>query len=535
MHNDKLNNVDEVASYLSQISDKNLSVFYGAGMSYNSGLPLANELKWCVLKYLCGEEYINMFDLYWEYLKPVPFEKFMEFVFGFAESELSLLEIFKEGIPNSFNHLLAYLLQNGRLKNVMTTNFDLLLEKACSSCNVNISSLYSEENFNIENIKYPCYIKIHGSIEEPKTSRIFLSDITKIENIKCRNRILRYFFESSDEEYIIVLGYSCSDSFDILPFLNNVTKSNKTIIFIEHTNERSRFEYNNLCHLSRFNGINIKCNTDLLIDAWSIKECFSNNIMDSRTPVWHDYIQKLPGCTYSGILTIAALLQHRTLWTESSFLFKDILNKYCNYLPQLLKLKIYSALSFNIYKLLECGSDTSFITDDKYLYIKEADKILRDTPNIDNYMQVTLYIKFAKLLIIDKRFKEVIQLLRKINSIKLDYLDGFCSANTENSLGEIYYYLYKYLKKDIFYYKAKNCYLKSLSFFKTTGGYMLEKGIVLFNLAELLSNKYNANLNIKEINSFLDEAEEIAKLVGIKSLVFDCIRLRHKVNNIKDS
>ena len=333
MDNKKLNNVEDVASFLSQISDRNLGVFYGAGMSYNSGLPLANELKWHLLKYLCGEEYINMLDLYWEYLKPVPFEKFMEFVFGFAEFELSLLEIFKEGVPNSFHYLLAYLMQKDRLINVMTTNFDLLLEKACASCNVNISRLYSEENFNIENITYPCYIKIHGSIEEPKTSRIFLSDITKVENIKCRNSLLKYFFESSDEEYIIVLGYSCSDSFDILPFLNNITKSNKTIIFIEHTDDRSIFACNNLCHLSRLNGINIKCNTDLLIDSWSIKECFSNNKMDSCTPVWHNYIHNLPKCTFSGILTIAALLQHRTMWAESSSLFKAILNKYYHYCP----------------------------------------------------------------------------------------------------------------------------------------------------------------------------------------------------------
>lgn len=527
-----LNSIEDVASYLSQISDKNLSVFYGAGMSYNSGLPLANELKWEVLKYLCGEECMNMIDFYWEYLEPIPFEKFMEFVFSFAESELNILEIFKDGIPNSFHILLTYLIQNGRLKNVMTTNFDLLLEKVCSNYKVDIFRIFSEEHFNIEHIKYPCYIKIHGSIEELKTTRIFLSDITKITNIKNRNKLLRYFFESSDEEYVIFLGYSCSDNFDIIPFLNNIAPSNKTIIFIEHTQDRYFFDCNNLCPINRFNGINIKCNTDLLVDAWSIKECCPNNKRNRYTPLWHNYIQKLPRCKFSGMLTIAALLQHRALWTESSSLFKDILSKYYEDLPQLLKLKIYSALSFNLFKLLELGSNINHITDDKYLYIREAKKILRNSPDIDNYMEVTIYIKYAKLLIIDRRFKEVIQVLKKINEIKLDNQDGFYSANTENSLGEIYYCLYKSLKKNIYYYRAKSYYLNSLTFFETTGGYMLEKGIVLYNIADLLSNESCGNINTKKINIFLEKAEEIGKLVGVKSLIFDCVRLRNKVNNI---
>lgn len=528
-------NIDDIANFLSEIPNEKLSIFYGAGMSLNAGLPLANHLKGEILYKLCrGND--NKSNEYWDYLKPIPFEKFMEFVFGFSEQELSIMNIFNCGEPGLFHNLLAHLIKLKRIKNIMTLNFDMLLEKACQASEINIQRLYSEEHFGTVDIKTPCYIKIHGSIETPKTSRIFLSDISKNINIQRRNDMLKYFFCDSSEEYIIVLGYSCSDYFDIIPFLYEIKYSSKKIIFINHTDECCTnviVEKNKGC-FEQFDGYHIQCNTNLLLKEWSKKEKYVINNTIKPSFDWHTYLNNLSNLTYSAKLIIASLIQHRTLWQISSKLFKELLLEYESILPITIKLKIYSALSFNIYNLIISNEKEGQYAEDKYYYINKAIQLLKENPDIDKYIYRTIYLKYAKLLTTDSKFNEALEIHNNMLKITLDNDTSekdFKMATYNNSIGELYYHFYKRTKDYSKLMLAKSYYMLAFDFFNNQGGYVLEKGIIYFNIANLLFEE--SETNVENVNDYLCVAERLSKLVGDSAGEVECQKLRDKLDKRK--
>lgn len=528
-------NIEDIADFLSEIPDEKLSVFYGAGMSLNAGLPLANQLKWEILYKLCrGDK--NKANDYWDYLMPIPFEKFMEFVINCAEQELDILDIFKLGEPCLFHTLVAHLIKHRRIKNIMTTNFDMLLEMACSNLDFDIQRLYSENHFNERQITLPCYIKIHGSIEDPKSSRIFIKDISKNDNIQCRNIMLKYLFCDSDEKYVIIFGYSCSDAFDIIPYIEGIQTPSKEILFIEHSPDIHPSEAvvtkNKGC-LKHFTGYNIKCNTDSLIEAWSIKEQCKTTKTKVINPIWKKYCNKIDNLTYSAKFTIAALLQHRTLWSESSKVFEELLSDYDDQLPIVKKIDIYNALSFNLYnQLISKKIKKSEI--DKYCYIKKAEKLLIETGRIsDKVLYCKVYSQYAKMLIFDCKFEDAKLIYENIgNTLLDDDADDrkFHKATFNNSMGELYYSMYKKNKDSRYLKEAMQYYRYSSNFFAENGGYLLEKGIAYSNLAEVLIDKLdNDKHEVEVIELYIKEAENISKLIGDSVGKVECKRLRKKL------
>jgi len=110
---------------ISGFKEKEFAVFCGAGISKNSGLPLANELK----QYILGKMSIDKEDIEEIMASNLPFEAFMETIS--ENTDISkILEIFEKGEPNTNHILIARLAKNGYLKTIFTTNFDLLIEKA---------------------------------------------------------------------------------------------------------------------------------------------------------------------------------------------------------------------------------------------------------------------------------------------------------------------------------------------------------------------------------------------------------------------
>ena len=110
---------------ISGFKEKEFAVFCGAGISKNSGLPLANELK----RYILEKLPIDKKDIEEVMASNFPFEAFIETIS--ENTDISeILEIFQNGEPNTNHILIAKLAKNGYLKTIFTTNFDLLIEKA---------------------------------------------------------------------------------------------------------------------------------------------------------------------------------------------------------------------------------------------------------------------------------------------------------------------------------------------------------------------------------------------------------------------
>jgi len=248
-------------------------LFCGAGISKNSGLPLANELKEYILgKLPIGETGKNeIMD------SNLPFETFIETLSENTDIS-SLLDLFKDGEPNATHILIARLAKQGCLKTIFTTNFDLLIERALENeglkrdkdfkvyynkkkfCGIDLGNLIDDvirRYWKIKGIEFPIWIvriirplfynfdesiddgiirvlKIHGSVEDKASIKITLKGVTNIFIVALSSLFTRYIFSAGNHQKVLVIGYSCSDEFDIIPQIQRIDKNHKKVIFIDH-------------------------------------------------------------------------------------------------------------------------------------------------------------------------------------------------------------------------------------------------------------------------------------------------------------
>lgn len=186
--------IDEIVG---EIKKGKLSIYCGAGISFNSGLPVVNQLLGYLFKKLnlSNTECNALWD------SDTPFENIMEKLI--SESELTEFQnIFAEGTPN-INHLfIAKLIKNGFVKIVYTTNFDLLIEKALVLEGLELEKdfkVYKTEkklreiNWNETSVKI---IKIHGCASAQEEMAITLSQLASNRYLDLRTDLLtqNFFF-----------------------------------------------------------------------------------------------------------------------------------------------------------------------------------------------------------------------------------------------------------------------------------------------------------------------------------------------------
>ncbi len=140
-----------------------IAIFAGAGISKDSGLPLADELKKSILSHLIE----NQEDIEEIKNSKMPFELFVQNLPN--DKNEKIFKIFKYGEPNTNHILIAKLAKLGIIKTILTTNFDLLFEKALKNEGLDFSTCYTNEDFSdvlLENVEDSINLfKVHGSIE----------------------------------------------------------------------------------------------------------------------------------------------------------------------------------------------------------------------------------------------------------------------------------------------------------------------------------------------------------------------------------
>lgn len=243
---DKLNTYSKIIHHLTtQFQKGQVSVICGAGISYDSGLPLAGGLMNAILD-TCGAteqecERINESGL--------PFEAFMDAVAEHSAIK-QLWKIFKQGEPNANHTLLANLMLSGRLQTVVTTNFDTLIEDALESC-AGKSGLASRWKVykNLSGSEEPplpgsdpSLVKIHGCITKPKEMAITMRHVASKQLAKSRENTIRFVFADGPHSTVLILGYSASDAFDILPAIRAITNSDKKLIWVNHDTKTEQVE-----------------------------------------------------------------------------------------------------------------------------------------------------------------------------------------------------------------------------------------------------------------------------------------------------
>jgi tetratricopeptide (TPR) repeat protein len=262
-------------------------IFCGAGISRHSGIPVVNEfINYVLEKISSPEDDKNIF--FNETNLRIPFESFIQ-ILKENSNITELLNVFSFGEPNSNHLLIASLIKAGKIKTVVTTNFDNLIEKALieepNALRQNNDFVVLYKNSDFENINWKDgkikIIKIHGSIEEPDEIAITLKQVSAHILTKPRMSIIRHIFSTGDHLNVLVLGYSCSDKFDLCVQIESLETDLKKVYFLQHeSNDAPNSE--NICEeltnnpFKKFkDSYRIKGNTDQFIKqfwAFCVKE-----------------------------------------------------------------------------------------------------------------------------------------------------------------------------------------------------------------------------------------------------------------------
>ncbi len=224
----------------------------GAGCSIDppSCLPSAKTMMEALIQYFCPKSEItritNLFSL-------IRFESLVEIFQDNIDPDLKLLDYYNLcGKPNIIHFFLADMIMKGNF--ILTTNFDLLIEHALLQLGVKeeeiIPVITRKDYQKYSNAKEwfsrgkKLIIKLHGSsknlITGENTKDTLISTIEEFGknkeglNIFQLEPFKRPIFEnSSKDRTLIVMGYSGSDDFDIIPTLEALQIFRK-IIWINH-------------------------------------------------------------------------------------------------------------------------------------------------------------------------------------------------------------------------------------------------------------------------------------------------------------
>lgn len=235
-------------------SDEKLTFLAGAGCSveHPSCLPAGRPMMDTIINYICAKPEIEKIKK----LEQLRFEALIEIVRDNLDPELKIIDFYSEcENPNIQHFFLADMIKKGNF--VITTNFDFLIEYALRQSGVfddDIIVVITREDF--EKYKFPDELytqgkkvlyKIHGS-----TKNIITGDDTKeylvatIQAFGTNKEGLNVFqlepfkhdlfINITEGRSLIIMGYSGSDDFDIVPTLKAL-KNLKNVIWINYKQE----------------------------------------------------------------------------------------------------------------------------------------------------------------------------------------------------------------------------------------------------------------------------------------------------------
>jgi tetratricopeptide (TPR) repeat protein len=283
-----------VKDFFNTLESQQLAIFCGAGISKNSGLPLASEFTQHVLKQLpIGAEKNDVRKIN----DSLPFEAFIEVIEN-SPSQLNISQLYSQGQPNANHFLIAKLAKLRYVQTVVTTNFDLLIERAFEQEGLrekeDFEVFWREDQFlrlNFEMLDEDfgdkiVILKIHGSAHDETSLRTTLTAVASRVLSQARMNIIKHLFSSGEHDKVLILGYSCSDAFDITPQIQSLEKDPlKEITFIDHVSRHADNRITRtVANISKnpfvmFPCIRIRVNTDI----------FVRSLWDAHAGQWGDY------------------------------------------------------------------------------------------------------------------------------------------------------------------------------------------------------------------------------------------------------
>ena len=208
----------------------------------------------------------------------IPFELYMQTLREHADIS-DILAIFEGGSRNTNHLFLASQVKAGHLHDLCTTNFDLLFEAAFGKLDLKADIDYAvfanDDRFSQIQWSNPIakLTKIHGTVQDKSEMAVTLRQVAAKFLADARKAVIDRIFVEGSHEAVLVLGYSCSDLFDISPQIETCGKSEKQVFLVEHLEKGAREEPISLKRdqnpFHEYRGRRLFVNTDALIrELW---------------------------------------------------------------------------------------------------------------------------------------------------------------------------------------------------------------------------------------------------------------------------
>lgn len=234
--------------------NEKLTFLVGAGCSVDepSCQPAGRTMINAMIKFACPDLEFEKISK----IKDLRFEGLVEIIRNVIDKDLKLIDYYSLcDKPNIQHHFLANMIKKGHF--VMTTNFDFLIEHALfqtgvskDTCLCVITKSDFEKNTDplyLYNQGKFCLYKIHGStknlITNESTKESLVATIQAFGSNKEGLNVFQMepfkkpLFENITQgRSLIVMGYSGSDDFDVVPTLK-VLKALKNVIWINYISD----------------------------------------------------------------------------------------------------------------------------------------------------------------------------------------------------------------------------------------------------------------------------------------------------------
>lgn len=251
--------MDQKSKKLMVENPDNILFLCGAGISLDApaSIPTVNKFICDILKEsgISNETIDRIYNQFGE--MNYRFESLVEQIRKSCDSDLLLTKLFNSSTFNKIHHFLASMLRVG--SSIITTNFDNCIENAYLFENHKFSKRFVYNGTDLSNGEKPLsnvLIKIHGShpIEKEVTGELVVTikALAKTERaFKAFPNWRKYLLNLISNKIVVVMGYSCSDDFDIVPLLEE-SKPQKVVWL--------NYDFNNYMPVFTHNISNIKIN-----------------------------------------------------------------------------------------------------------------------------------------------------------------------------------------------------------------------------------------------------------------------------------
>ena len=228
-----------------------LALFVGSGVSRDrpSLLPTGNELRDAMFDAIVSHSIMpeHLLDAARVIALRCRPESFLYILEEWQGTDWKKSLQFMLDVPPNDNHrLIARLAETKRVRSILTTNFDCLVESSMGQ-SVSFRQIFRNQDFKAYagDKSTTAVLKLHGSLADTKgnlTQETIMASLTKVAD-----RVTPGFAaekalvldEILQSHVVVFLGYSGRDEFDIRPVIEGA--SAKQIIWVSHIGKREKF------------------------------------------------------------------------------------------------------------------------------------------------------------------------------------------------------------------------------------------------------------------------------------------------------